>query len=197
MEVWKEFEHNEITHSAAHHLMAIDDLVARFGYARVSDIARTLHITRGSVSISLRPLKDAGLVLQDENRHVRLSPTGAQLVQAIKVKRGLVKRLLAEVLGVHPEQAEIDACKTEHLVSNDAARRIVSLLQFIDQQGPEARSFFRAWSASDPVCSHDPANCRSCSTATNGCVQECLPSQLPPASTPNKSPRALHVQRSR
>ena len=177
MEVWKEFEHNEITHSAAHHLMAIEDLVNRFGYARVSDIARELGITRGSVSISLRPLKEAGLVLQDENRHVRLSEDGHALVLAIKSKRELVRRLLCEVLGVDPEQAEIDACKTEHLVSNDAARRIVSFLRFVDQNPDAARSFFAAWKKFDPVCSHEPRSCRTCQTS---CLQDTIPLRLPP-----------------
>lgn len=172
METWKEFEHNEITHSAAHHLMAIDDLMTQFGYARVSDIARTLHITRGSVSISLRPLKDAGLVLQDENRHVKLSAEGLKLVQAIKAKRQLVKRLLAEVLGLHPDLAEIDACKTEHLVSNDAARRIISMLRFVDQDKDEVRNFFAAWRRFDPDCGHEPAHCAGC--GTNGCLQDQL-----------------------
>src|SRR5205085_6565201 len=111
VETWKEFDQNVITHSAAHHLMAIDDLMNKLGYARVSDIARALNITRGSVSISLQPLKRAGLVLQDENRHLRLSERGRQLVGAIKTKRLLMQRLFGEVLGVGSVQAEIDACK--------------------------------------------------------------------------------------
>lgn len=170
METWKEFEHNEITHSAAHHLMAIDDLVEKFGYARVSDIARALNITRGSVSISLRPLKEAEFVLQDEHRHVKLSERGKALVGAIKAKRELMRRLLCEVLGVHPEQAEIDACKTEHLVSNDAARRVISFLQFIDKNRDAAREFFSAWRKFDPVCSHEPAACASC--GPTGCLAD-------------------------
>ena len=56
VETWKEFDHNEISHSAAHHLMAVDDLIRKFGYARVSDVARMLNITRGSVSITLKSL---------------------------------------------------------------------------------------------------------------------------------------------
>ncbi|MGE3181813.1 MAG: metal-dependent transcriptional regulator [Phycisphaerae bacterium] len=169
METWKEFEHNEITHSAAHHLMAIDDLVSKLGYARVSDVARELHITRGSVSISLRPLKEAGLVLQDENRHIRLSEQGDSLVKAIKGKRGLMKRLLNEVLGVNEEQAEIDACKTEHLVSNDVARRIISLLKFVDSNPEATRHFFSAWRNADPDCGHEPRSCRMC---VNDCLQD-------------------------
>ena len=49
MDAWKEFDQNVVSHSAAHHLMAVDDLVQRLGYARVSDVARRLSITRGSV----------------------------------------------------------------------------------------------------------------------------------------------------
>jgi Mn-dependent DtxR family transcriptional regulator len=76
VDIWKEFDQNVVTHSAAHHLMAVDDLLQKLGYARVSDVARRLNITRGSVSISLQPLKRAGLLLQDENRHIRLSERG-------------------------------------------------------------------------------------------------------------------------
>lgn len=177
MDIWKEFEQNEITHSAAHHLMAIDDLVARYGYARVSDIARELHITRGSVSISLKPLKEAGLVLQDANRHVKLSEDGQGLVRAIKAKREIMRRLLTEVLGCTAEQAEIDACKTEHLVSNDVARRAMSFLRFIAKNPAPARDFFSAWRNFDPSCSHEPAQCASC--GETGCLQDQLPS--PPA----------------
>lgn len=147
MDIWKEFEQNVITHSAAHHLMAIDDLVSRLGYARVSDIARRLNITRGSVSISLKPMKEAGLVLQDENRHLRLSDRGQRLVNAVKNKRLLVRRLLSELLGVDEQQAEIDACKLEHLISNQTARRLVAFFHFVDSQEQPGLEFLSSWRA--------------------------------------------------
>jgi len=55
-ETWKEYESNPLTHSAAHYLMTIRALLQERGYARVTDIARALNITRGSCSISLKPL---------------------------------------------------------------------------------------------------------------------------------------------
>jgi DtxR family transcriptional regulator, Mn-dependent transcriptional regulator len=149
VDTWKEFDQNVISHSAAHHLMAIDDLISRLGYARVSDIARQLGITRGSVSISLRPLKTNGLVEQDENRHVRLSQRGQALVAAIKTKRRLMTRLLAEVLGVPVSQADSDACKLEHLLSNEAAQRVLAFLRFLDAGDGHAREFLQAWRAAD------------------------------------------------
>ena len=56
-DVWKEYESNEISHSVAHHLTAIHELMGDLGYARVSDVARALEITRGSASLTLKALK--------------------------------------------------------------------------------------------------------------------------------------------
>lgn len=178
MDTWKEFDQNVITHSAAHHLMAIDDLFQKYGYARVSDVARQLNITRGSVSISLKPMKEAGLILQDDNKHLQLSETGRALVGAIKAKRALVIRLFAEVLGVEPAQAEIDACKMEHLISNDTAARLVSFLRFIDSNEPRKEALMREWLAHDESCGHKPSDCPICEG-------ECMASAVaatPPAS---------------
>jgi Mn-dependent DtxR family transcriptional regulator len=169
VDTWKEFDQNVVTHSAAHHLMAIDELIQKFGYARVSDVARVLNITRGSVSISLQPLKRAGLVVQDANRHLRLSRQGQSLVDAIKTKRLLMKRLLADVLGVSPEQAEIDACKMEHLISNQTARALINLLRFFDSDHHRARQFFEAWREFNATCEHEPGLCPSCES---GCLAE-------------------------
>jgi DtxR family Mn-dependent transcriptional regulator len=152
VDTWKEFDQNIITHSAAHHLMAIDDLVNQLGYARVSDIARRLNITRGSVSISLKPMKEAGLVLQDENRHLRLSESGQRLVDAVKNKRYLVQRLLSELLGVAEPQAEIDACKLEHLISNETAKRLVAFFRYVDSQKQPAHDLLSTWHTGERAC---------------------------------------------
>lgn len=168
-QVWKEFDQNVITHSAAHHLMAIDDLIQTLGYARVSDVARQLRITRGSASITLQALRKDGLVAQDENRHLRLSEEGQKLVEQIKAKRHLMKRLLSTVLGVDPVQAEIDACKMEHLLSGRSAQHMLRLLKFIDSGAPEARRFMAALEKFEPICGGSPAVCPSCD---NVCLTE-------------------------
>src|SRR5512147_2354464 len=101
METWKEFEANELTHSAAHHLLAIHELGQQYGgWARVSDIARELGITRGSVSINLRNIKTRGLVVEDDHHQVKLSAKGLKIVQGIKAKKAAVKAFLHEVLNV-------------------------------------------------------------------------------------------------
>lgn len=118
METWKQFEANRLTHSAAHHLRAIQELGAKSGgWARVTDIAHDLGVTRGTVSINLRSLKKRGLVLTDESRMVKLSPRGRVLVRDIRAKKIVIKSFLTTVLGVGERYAEMDSCKIEHLLS--------------------------------------------------------------------------------
>jgi len=127
--VWKQFEENDITHSAAHHLLAIMDLRAKRGYARVTDVAKELNITTGSASTNLKSLKQKGLIVEDDNKFLVLSPEGERLAKAIVVRNELVKEFFEKVLRVTPEQAEIDACKIEHLVSAETTAKLEKFLQ--------------------------------------------------------------------
>jgi Mn-dependent DtxR family transcriptional regulator len=169
METWKAFEANELTHSAAHHLLAIDEVGASYGgWARVSDIARRLDITRGSVSINIRTLKKHGWVHTDERHLVRLSARGVKVVHAVRAKRTIVKSLLHDVLGVPDDQAEIDSCKVEHLISDDTAQRLLRFLQFLRTGSPAGRQALRQFRDAQPSC---PTS-RSCAVCLGHCLND-------------------------
>lgn len=129
MDVWKQFEENGVTHSAAHHLLAILELRSGRGYARVTDVAKNLNITTGSASTNLKSLKAKGLVIEDENRFLTLSEEGEAIAKAVIIRKKLFLQFLTDVLKVSPEQAEIDACKTEHLISAETTRKLKTFLE--------------------------------------------------------------------
>jgi len=133
MDVWKQFEENGLTHSAAHHLLAIMELKDSRGYARVTDVARHLNITTGSASTNLKGLKNKGLILEDDNRFLSLSREAEALAKAVVLRKKVVYQFLTELLDVSPEQAEIDACKTEHLISGETTQK---LKEFLDRKSP-------------------------------------------------------------
>ncbi len=124
MEIWKQFEENDITHSAAHHLQAILELREKRGYARVTDVARELQITTGSASINLKALKAKNLIVEDENKFLSLSPQGEAIARAVHKRKNILHEFLVKILKVSPEQAEIDSCKTEHLISAETAQKL-------------------------------------------------------------------------
>lgn len=161
-EVWKHFEENQITHSAAHYLMTINTLLAEHGYARVTDIAKYLNITRGSCSISLRPLKKRGLVLEDENKFLQLSEEGKRLAELVERNDELLEQLLRDVLGVSDEQAEIDACKIEHLLSIETSVKLANFIHLIQSNKKVVPPFLKALRDQTVQCSEEVARCDLC-----------------------------------
>lgn len=128
-QVWKEFEENEISHSAAHYLLAIDELHEDMGYARSIDIARELDITAGSCSTWLKSLIKKEWIEEDKNKFILLSETGKNAVEKIKKNRKLFSDFFLHTLGAKPDEAVINACKIEHLISPHIARKLEAYLQ--------------------------------------------------------------------
>ncbi len=142
-EVWRAYEENELSHSAAHHLMAIHELREVHGYARVSDIAKHLSITKGSVSTAMKHLKERGYVQEDLNRFLELTQQGLKVVQEVEETRLVVQRFLRDGLGMDEDDAMIDACKVEHLISTEARMRLVRFLRVLFSEEPMANGFLQ------------------------------------------------------
>ncbi|MCA9416330.1 MAG: metal-dependent transcriptional regulator [Candidatus Omnitrophica bacterium] len=130
-EVWKQFEENGVTHSMGHYLMAIRDLLKARGYARVTDVANHLGVSRSSASTSLASLKKKGLVDEDDNHFLRLPPKGHTIALQIRKNHMILETFFKDVLGVEEEQALIDACKMEHLLSPETGIRLLALVKTI------------------------------------------------------------------
>lgn len=128
---WREFDGNEITHSAAHYLMAVDALRETRGYARVTDIAAMLEVSRGAASMAVTQLKKRGWVGEDRNRFLLLTDDGKEMAQLVENNFRILSRFFEEVLGVPFDLARGDACKMEHLMSSETGRRIVWLMRYV------------------------------------------------------------------
>lgn len=134
--VWKEFAKNELTHSSAHYLMTIHELLKKQGYARLSDMAKELNVSKGSLSTSLKALVKKDFIHIDDNKHFQLTKKGQEALHTILGTSFIVKRFLSSVLEIDEETAEIDACKIEHLLSKDSAKKMLSLMRVL-KKDPE------------------------------------------------------------
>jgi len=162
-EVWRAYEANELSHSAAHHLMAIHELRRQHGYARVSDIAKHLQITKGSVSTAMKLLKERGYVQEDHNRFLELTEKGLKVVQETEGARLVVQKFLIDALGMDEDDAQIDACKVEHLISSDARARLVCFLRMLFSDEPTAQEFLHLFRNRFLECRDGNVNtCRLC-----------------------------------
>ena len=128
---WREFDRNQVSHSAAHYLMTIDGLRREFGYARVTDVAERLDVSRGAVSMALALLRKRAWVAEDPHRFLLLTDAGRRVVRRVEQNYDILARFFEEVLGVARGAAQADACKMEHLLSLETGRRLVRLMQSV------------------------------------------------------------------
>jgi Mn-dependent DtxR family transcriptional regulator len=129
---WREFEKNELTHSAAHYLMAIDALREELGYARVTDVADKLEVSRGAASMSITQLKKRGWVKEDPNKFLLLDEKGEAVVNLVEHNFRILTHFFNDFLGLSKDTAFADACKMEHLMSLDTGKRLLGLMHFLE-----------------------------------------------------------------
>jgi Mn-dependent DtxR family transcriptional regulator len=128
---WREFERNTLSHSMAHYLMAIDSLRAELGYARATDVAEMLEVSRGAASMALTQLKKRGWVGEDPNRFLLLTDEGRHIAQLVEQNFSILSQFFQQVLGMEPDVAFSDACKMEHLMSMETGRRMMWLMRYL------------------------------------------------------------------
>ncbi|MBN2328208.1 MAG: metal-dependent transcriptional regulator [Candidatus Omnitrophica bacterium] len=128
---WRAFDENKVSHSVAHYLMAIDHLRSELGYARVTDVAGLMNISRGAASLALSHLKEKGLVEEDPNRFLLLSEEGNSLARTIEHNFVLLTCFFENVLGMDPDIARADACKIEHLLSEESSKALIRFLRIL------------------------------------------------------------------
>ena len=164
--LWRAFEANEITHSGAHYLLAIAACAESGTAPRAADVARRLGVTRAAASLQLRKLHEHGLVEIDGRQRLRLSDAAVDLVARVASKREVLLVLLRDILGVRHATAEVDACKVEHLLSEESGAALVRLIRFLRSGAPEAQACLESFRRTTAAC---PPGER-CELCTQSCL---------------------------
>jgi DtxR family Mn-dependent transcriptional regulator len=99
------------------------------GEVRVTDIATRLGVSKPSVLTALRTLEEQGLLEHERYRGVTLTREGVRQAADIRERHSTLTLFLKNVIGVSAETAEKDACKMEHLLSNETLKKIKSLVK--------------------------------------------------------------------
>jgi DtxR family Mn-dependent transcriptional regulator len=99
------------------------------GEVRVTDIASRLGVSKPSVLTALRNLEEQGLLEHERYRTVSLTPKGNQQASEIRDRHSMLTVFLQEIVGVNPETAEKDACKMEHLLSDETLKKMKALIK--------------------------------------------------------------------
>ena len=105
--------------SGEDYLEAILVLQRKKGMVRSVDVARHMDVSKPSVSHAVATLKDGGFLTMDEDHLLHLTDIGREVAEQIYERhRFFTERLIAA--GVDPETAERDACRIEHVISDES-----------------------------------------------------------------------------
>lgn len=162
-DVWKKFDKTELHHSSVHHLLAVRTLTEDQGYARATDVSAYLQVSRASVSVTLRKLKEKGYIEEDKNKFLRLSQKGSNLTDAVLSKRHLMEMFFADILGVTSETAEADACKVEHLLTDETSAKLLAFTGLYLSNKPIATQYRQEFERHSHHC--NDASCPICKEA--------------------------------
>lgn len=109
----------KIQESAENYLETILILHKRQGSVRSIDIANELDFTKASVSVAMKNLRQNGLINVDSEGFISLLDEGKAIAEKIYERHTLIADWLI-FLGVDPEIAAEDACRIEHVISEQS-----------------------------------------------------------------------------
>jgi DtxR family Mn-dependent transcriptional regulator len=99
------------------------------GEVRVTDIASRLGVSKPSVLTALKILEEQGLLEHERYRSVALTQRGVDQAAEIRGRHRFLTVFLRDVVGVDEDTAEKDACKMEHILSEDTLQKMKLLVQ--------------------------------------------------------------------
>ena len=112
-----------IRQSAEDYLETILILHERKGSVRSIDIANEMGFSKPSVSVAMKNLRENGYIQVDESGHITLTQMGYDVADKIYERHKVVSEYFV-LMDVDPETAAQDACKIEHILSNDSFQAI-------------------------------------------------------------------------
>lgn len=111
----------KLRESGENYLETILVLEKRNGIARAVDVAAELNFSKPSVSRAVSVLKEAGYVTIGSIGQLLLTEEGRRIATEIYDRHCFIKECLMQ-LGVSPKTAEEDACRLEHVLSEETLR---------------------------------------------------------------------------
>lgn len=109
--------------SGEDYLETILILEKRLGQVRSIDVATELDVSKPSVSVATKKLRENGYLENRGGGDLLLTPKGREVAQEIYARHKFLTSLF-ESIGVSSEVAEADACRIEHYLSQETFDRI-------------------------------------------------------------------------
>lgn len=124
-----------LTESSEMYLATIMILEKELGHVRVVDVAEELDVTKPSVTKAMNHLMKEGLIHKELYGNITLTPEGEAVAHEVVKKRLMIVSYLQKSLGLQKEEAVKNACRMEHVLSEEMIAAIREYLESEQCQG--------------------------------------------------------------
>ena len=122
------YQRHKSEESVEDYLEAILILSKQKPQVRSIDVANELGYSKPSVSVAMKNLRQKGYVNVSEEGYLSLTGEGQKLASTVYERHSVISGWLIR-LGVSPEIAIEDACRMEHVISEESFAAIKKYLQ--------------------------------------------------------------------
>jgi len=123
----------ELSASLEDYIEAIFNLAGDSKVARSKDIAKSLGVSKSSVTGALKLLKEKELINYEPYGYVTLTQAGQAAAGEIVAKHNVLKSFFVDVLGVEADLAQEAACRAEHALGPEIISRLLAFSEFAAQ----------------------------------------------------------------
>ncbi len=122
----------QLSASLEDYLEAIFNVISEKGGVRAKDIAVYLDVKAGSVTPALQALTKTGHINYKPYGIITLTDKGHKQAQEVIRKHEVLKNFFVNILGSDTDEAEVGACKIEHVITNRLLDCLISFTEFVE-----------------------------------------------------------------
>ena len=120
-----------LSQSQEDYLETIYTELQKKGCAKVTNIANILNVKKASITGALNVLCEKGLINYAPYSSITLTPTGETAAKKILLRHEVMTNFLINILDMNTEDSAENACRLEHVMSEEMFERIHAFSHFI------------------------------------------------------------------
>ena len=121
----------QLSSSLEDYLELICNLLETSESVKAVELSRKLNVSRASVSEALAKFAEKELILYEGHKGITITDKGLKKAQEVISKHNTLTSFFENTLCLEKEQASNNACKIEHVISDDLFERIKLFQKYI------------------------------------------------------------------
>lgn len=130
-----------LTPSQEDYLEAIYIETQKNGCAKVTELAKVLNVKKASVTGALSHLCEKGLIYYAPYSPITLTTAGETAAKKILLRHEVMTNFLKNILKLSEEESSLNACRMEHIMTEEMFQRIHAFSHFINNYAESNEDF--------------------------------------------------------